>query len=172
MTNGTLAKIILTCTVAIGGGGFLVYSSVGQAQHYMQVDQLVAGKLDDWAENELKVHGHVVPGSIVEQIVGSDTQRTFLLENAGKKVRVFSRGPKPDTFKDESEVVALGRIVPAKDRQDLADKLCAKAKGTLSACPIRTDADQAWVVDASELSAKCPSRYEGAPSNKLDPTFK
>src|SRR5438045_256773 len=98
MTNATLAKIVLTGVVAVGGGGFLVYSSVGQAQHYMQVDQLVATKLDSWSDNELKIHGKVVPGSIVEEIIGSDTQRTFVLENGGKRVRVFSKGPKPDTF--------------------------------------------------------------------------
>ncbi len=173
MTNATLAKILLTGVVAVGGGGFLVYSSVGQAQHYMQVDQLVSSKADDWKDKELKVHGHVVSGSIVEEVVGAEMQRTFLLENGGKKVRVFSKGPKPDTFKDESEVVALGLLVPAKDRQGLADSLCEKAKAKNNpACPVRTDADQAYVVDASELSAKCPSRYEGGPNNKLQPTYK
>jgi cytochrome c-type biogenesis protein CcmE len=174
MTNATLAKLVLTGVVAVGGGGFLVYSSVGQAQHYMQVDQLAATKAEDWKDKELKVHGHVVAGSIVEEVLGSEMQRTFLLENGGKKVRVFSKGPKPDTFKDESEVVALGVLVPAKDRQGLADSLCekAKAKGN-AACPVHTDADQAYIVDASELSAKCPSRYaEGTPNNKLDPTYK
>ena len=171
MTNATLAKILLTGVVAVGGGGFLVYSSVGQAQHYMQVDQLVDGRIEDWTGSELKVHGKVVAGSIVEEVVGSETHRTFVLDSKGKKLRVFSKGPKPDTFKDESEVIALGRLVPAKDRQQLADQLCAKAKpGT--ACPVRSDAEQAWIVDASELSAKCPSRYEGGPTNQLDTRYK
>ncbi len=171
MTNATLAKILLTGVVAIGGGGFLVYSSVGQAQHYMQVDELTSGRLDQWKDNELKVHGHVLPGSIVEAIVGTDTARTFVLENNGKKVRVYSKGPKPDTFEDNSEVVALGRLIPAGERQSLADQLCANSKSK-TACPVHSDAEQAMVVDASELSAKCPSRYEGAPTNKLDPKFK
>ncbi len=174
MTNATLAKILLTGIVAIGGGGFLVYSSVGQAQHYMQVDQLVGGQMDKWKDNELKVHGKVIAGSIVEEVVGPKTERTFLLETNGQKVRVFSSGPVPQTFKDESDVIALGQIVPAKDKQDLADALCAKAKakGGAQACPIHADGEQSWVVDASELSAKCPSRYEGAPNNKLDTKFK
>ncbi len=170
MTNATLAKIVLTGVVAVGGGGFLVYSSVGQAQHYMQVDQLVDSKMDTWADKELKIHGKVVAGSIIEQVVHDEMQRTFVLDNAGKKVRVFAKGPKPDTFKDESEVVALGRLVPAKDRQGLADAMCGKAQA-IAGCPVHADAEQAWVVDASELSAKCPSRYEGG-TPKLDPKYK
>jgi len=177
MTNATLAKILLTGIVAIGGGGFLVYSSVGQAQHYMQVDQLVGGKegpIDKWKETDLKVHGKVIAGSIVEQVIGPKMERTFLLETNGQKIRVFHSGPVPQTFKDESDVIALGQIIPAAQRQDLATSLCekAKAKGGAAACPIKTDAEQAWVVDASELSAKCPSRYEGAPNNKLDTNYK
>ena len=174
MTNATLAKILLTGIVAIGGGGFLVYSSVGQAQHYMQVDQLVGGDIGKWKDDELKVHGKVIAGSIIDEVVGPKSQRTFLLETKGQKVRVFSYGEVPQTFGDDADVIALGRVIPAKDRQDLADQLCAKAKqkGEQKACPIVTDTEQKWVVDASELSAKCPSRYEGAPNNKLDPKFK
>jgi cytochrome c-type biogenesis protein CcmE len=177
MTNATLAKILLTGIVAVGGGGFLVYSSVGQAQHYMQVDQLVGGQIEKWKDNELKVHGKAIAGSIVEQVVGAKMQRTFLLETNGQKVRVFNAGPVPQTFGDNADVIALGQIVPAKDRQDLATAICDKAKsnpnGTgAAACPIVADAEQKWVVDASELSAKCPSRYEGTPNNKLDPTYR
>jgi cytochrome c-type biogenesis protein CcmE len=171
MTNATLAKILLTGIVVVCGGGFLVYSSVGQAQHYMQVDQLVGGEIEKWKDDELKVHGKVVPGTLV-QFVGAKTYYTFLLQTNGKKVRVFYNGPTPDNFGDESDVIALGHVVPAKDRQDLADQICTKpkSKGDM-ACPIRTDAEQKWVVDSTELSAKCPSRYEGAPNNKLDPSF-
>lgn len=174
MTNATLAKILLTGIVAIGGGGFLVYSSVGQAQHYMQVDQLVSGSIDKWKETDLKVHGKVIAGSIVEQVIGPKMERTFLLETNGQKIRVFHSGPVPQTFKDESDVIALGQVIPAAQRQDLATQLCekAKAKGGAATCPIKTDAEQQWVVDASELSAKCPSRYENAPNNKLDTNYK
>ena len=39
-------------------------------------------------------------------------------------------------------------------------------------CPIRVDAEQTMVVEATELQAKCPSKYKGADSNKLDTTYK
>jgi cytochrome c-type biogenesis protein CcmE len=170
MTNATLGKIVLTGALALGGVGFLVYSAFGDSGHYQMVDQLVVGGYDQWHEKELKVHGFVEAGSIVEAVVNQETQRTFILQKEGKKVRVFSKGPKPDTFKDQSEVVATGRLVPAKDVQALADALC-KAKPQ-PGCPIRTDAEQTYVVESSELMAKCPSKYDGATSNKLDTKFK
>jgi cytochrome c-type biogenesis protein CcmE len=61
---------------------------------------------------------------------------------------VHHTGPKPDTFKDQSEVVATGVL---------------SRQGT------------ELVVDASELSAKCPSKYEGSQTNKKlaeQPVFK
>src|SRR5438270_229731 len=147
MTNATIAKLVLTLGVAVGGGGFLIYSSVGHAQHYKMVNELVATNLADWKDKELKVHGKVVAHTIIEAVVDQEMQRTFVLEMDGKKIRVFSKGPKPDTFKEEADVVATGRLVPAAGLQGLADMLCKKGG---DACPVRTDAEQAWVVDASE----------------------
>ena len=106
MQKGTLAKIALTAVVVVGGGGFLVYSSVDHAQHYEMVDALIAGGLTHWGDTELKIHGFVQAGTIVETVVDQQMQRSFILEKDGKKIRVFSKGPKPDTFKDQSEVVA------------------------------------------------------------------
>jgi cytochrome c-type biogenesis protein CcmE len=168
----TLTKILLTIAVVLGGGGFLVYSSVSHAQHYMMVDELVKTPLEEWNGKELKVHGYVEAGSIVENVVGQVEHRSFVLQKEGKRIRVFSQGPKPDTFKDQSEVVATGRLVKASEMQALATELC-KAKGdkTPIGCPIRSDAEQTWVVDSTDLMAKCPSKYDGATSNKLDTKF-
>ena len=171
MVKGLLPKIALTVGIVAGGGGFLVYSSRSHAQHYEMVDKLVDKGIDNYKNKELKVHGYVEAGSIVESIVNQEQRRTFVLQKGGKKIRVFSVGPKPDTFKDQSEVVATGRLVASADVQKLADEICAGAKGNPS-CPIRTDAEQPMVVDSSELMAKCPSKYEGAQSNKLDTNFK
>jgi hypothetical protein len=136
------------------------------------VDELVGDGFDKWHEKELKVHGYVEAGSIVENVVGQVQHRTFVLQKNGKKLRIFSQGPKPDTFKDQSEVVATGRLLKAGDMQALADSLCKDNKAAGAACPIRTDAEQMWVVDSSDLMAKCPSKYDGATSNKLDTSFK
>jgi cytochrome c-type biogenesis protein CcmE len=136
--SNKLPKILVTVAIVIGVVGFFTYSSLGQAQHYKMVDDLLKSP-DQWVGKEMKVHGWVEPGSIDERVQGQQMVRSFVLEKSGKKIVVNHVGPKPDTFKDQSEVVATGVVV----RKD----------GVL-------------MVDASELSAKCPSKYEGAQSNK------
>ena len=136
--SNKLPKILVSVAIAFGVLGFFVYSSLGQAQHYKMVDDLMKSP-DQWVGKEMKVHGWVEPGSIKEWISDQKMVRTFTLEKGGKRIQVSHEGPKPDTFRDQSEVVATG-VVQKKD-------------GIL-------------IVDASELSAKCPSKYEGAQSNK------
>lgn len=173
MKQGTIAKLALTVAVVAGGAGFLVYSSTSHAQHYEMVDNLLAKGFDNFKGKQLKVHGIVEAGTIASATVNQETRRSFVLQKNGKKIRVFVTGPVPDTFKDASEVVATGRLLPAKDLQAVANDICAKAtdrdKGD---CPIRTDAEQEMVVEATELMAKCPSKYKGADSNKLDTQYK
>jgi cytochrome c-type biogenesis protein CcmE len=173
MKQGTLAKLALTAAVVAGGAGFLVYSSTSHAQHYEMVDNLLAKGLDTFEGKQLKVHGIVETGTIATATVNQETRRTFVLQKNGKKIRVFVTGPVPDTFKDASEVVATGRLVPASSMQSVADQICQSAKDRDKAdCPIYTDAEQDKVVDATELMAKCPSKYKGADSNKLDTTYR
>jgi cytochrome c-type biogenesis protein CcmE len=171
MDTRLLSKIGLSVLLFGGGTAALVRSSTSHAQHYEMVDALVTNGIDNYKGKELKVHGFVEAGSIVESIVDQQQRRTFVLQKSGKKIRVFSEGPKPDTFKDQSEVVATGRLIPAADVQKLADEICAHAKQAVG-CPIRTDAEQMMVVESTELMAKCPSKYEGANSNKIDTNFK
>jgi cytochrome c-type biogenesis protein CcmE len=161
MQNSTLAKIALTAAVAVAGVGFLVKSSLGSAQHYKMVDELITeGNLDQWDGKEMKVHGWVQAGSISEKVVDQETKRSFILAREGKKIRIFNKGPKPDTFKDQSEVVATGHLVAAKDAKALADSL-----------GVQIESDMPYVVDATDLMAKCPSKYDGAQGNrKLEPT--
>ncbi len=155
MQNSTVLKIVLTAAVAVGGVVFFVKSGIGSTQTYMMVDELMAGDLARYEGKEMKVHGWVLAGSITEKVANQETVRTFVLQKSGKKIRVFSRGPKPDTFKDQSEVVATGRVVAAATMKDLAKSL-----------DTQLEPDLAYVVDATELQAKCPSKYDGAQSNK------
>jgi cytochrome c-type biogenesis protein CcmE len=132
MKKQTLSKLLLTASVIVGGGGFLFYSSVGNAQHYKMVDDLMKAP-HDWVGHEMKVHGWVQPGSIKEQIVGQEMHRSFTLQHSGKKIFVTHIGPKPDTFRDQSEVVASGNLVQ--------------------------QADGTYQFEAKDLMAKCPSKY-------------
>lgn len=146
MNKKTLLKLLLTVSIVLLCGGFLFYSSVGNAQHYKMVNDLMKAP-DDWVGREMKVHGWVQAGSIKEQIVDQEMHRSFVLQHSGKRISVTHIGPKPDTFRDQSEVVASGNLILQKDGS--------------------------YKFEAKELMAKCPSKYEGAQSNKKleDPVF-
>ena len=131
-------KILLTVAVVVGGASFLLYSSISEAEYYKHVDEVVADPAE-WAGKTVMVHGFVKAGSIDERIVGTKTKRQFTLEYRGHEIQVRSEGPKPDTFRDQAEVVAKGSIVAEN--------------GT-------------YVVEATSLSAKCPSKYDGATRTK------
>jgi cytochrome c-type biogenesis protein CcmE len=158
----TITKLGLTACVVVGGSGFLIYSSIGHASHYVAVDELVGDGFDRWLGKDLKIRGTVKPSSLVEAVIDQQTERSFVLQVNGREVRVFSRGPKPDTFTNDAEVIAQGRIVAASELQPRADALC---KTHVRGCPIRADAEHVSVIDASDLSAKCPDHYDGARSN-------
>jgi cytochrome c-type biogenesis protein CcmE len=168
------AKVGITVLVLATAFGVLLYTSLGESrQFYKYTDEVMASPAE-WQGKSLQVHGFVVPGSIAMK--PGTLEYRFDMQRNGKVMRAFYTGIVPDTFKDESEVVAFGRLVPAAEMQAVADKICAKPKKeTVPAasvqCPIRTDAEQALVVDATELSAKCPSKYEGA-RKPTDTNFK
>ena len=127
------AKILLSVAVLAVGGGLLVRSSIAEADYYKHVHEVQANP-GRYAGKRLKVHGFVEAGSIEEKIVGHDVTRSFVLEYQGERIRVTHKGPKPDTFRDLAEVVAAGKLVEKPDGE--------------------------MVVEASELMAKCPSKYE------------
>ena len=126
-------KILLSVAVLAVGGGLLIRSSIAEADYYKHVHEVQADPAR-YTGKRLKVHGFVEAGSIDEKIVGHDVTRTFVLEYQGQRIRVRHKGPKPDTFRDLAEVVAAGKLVKQPDGE--------------------------LVVEASELMAKCPSKYE------------
>lgn len=174
MKQGTAAKLALTVAVVAGGAGFLVYSSTNNAQHYEMVDALITKGFDQFKDKQIKVHGNVKAATIAVATVNQETRRMFVLTKGGKDIRVFVTGPVPDTFKDASEVVATGRLVTSTNMQQVVDAICQNVKDPRDKgdCPARADAEQTMVVEATELMAKCPSKYKGADSNKLDTTYK
>jgi len=159
MTKATAAKLGLTGVVVVGIG-FMIHSSIANGQRFENLDALTAGDLQRWDGQDLKVGGWVEPRSLVEKVIAQETHRTFLMHGlAGRKMRVFSTGPKPDTFQDESEVVSTGRVVPASELANEAALL------SVSLHPGE------YVIQANDLSAKCPSRYEGMRPNQKDFKF-
>ena len=139
MHRSTLAKLALTIVVGISAVGFFFYSSQNHTSRYKMVDQVMAAP-QQWMGKPMQVHGWVEPGSIQEDIIAQETVRTFVLANNGQRLMVRNKGPKPDSFRDRSEVVAEGKIVDEHGQP---------------------------VMIATSLMAKCPSKYQGASKDKL-----
>jgi cytochrome c-type biogenesis protein CcmE len=135
----TTVKVLLSIAVIAGVVGFFRFSARGHTSHYKMVEEVMVAP-SSWVGKPLKVHGFVEPGTIDEKVVDQETVRSFVLEHKGKRILVRNKGPKPDTFKDRSEVVAEGKIVEENGEP---------------------------VLVATNLMAKCPSKYEGAPKDKL-----
>lgn len=125
-------KVLLTLAVIVGGIATIVYSSMSEAEFYKHVHEVLQDP-ERYENTTLKVHGFVEAGSIEEEIRDQNSYRTFILSYQGQRIRVNHSGTKPDTFRDLSEVVARGTIVKR---------------------------DGEYMLDAVELMAKCPSKYE------------
>jgi cytochrome c-type biogenesis protein CcmE len=145
-------KILLSVAVIGGGIGMLIYSSMAEADYYKHVHE-VSAEPERWSDKGLKLHGFVEAGSVDERIIEDATVRTFILEYQGERMRVRHKGPKPDTFRELSEVVAQGRLVKQASGEYAGE----------------------YLLEASELMAKCPSKYEeerrvlGAPAGNKSP---
>jgi len=135
----TALKVGITIAILAGVVGFFKYSARGHTSHYKMVDEVMLS-YGQWVGKPMKVHGWVEAGSIDEKIVDQETVRAFVLEHKGKRILVRNKGPKPDSFRDKSEVVAEGKIIEENGQP---------------------------VLVADNLMAKCPSKYEGAPREKL-----
>jgi cytochrome c-type biogenesis protein CcmE len=81
-------------------------------------------------DREFQVHGRVVPGTI-KQKKGGSGDYTFEIEHEGKRMKVHYTDMVPDTFMENGEVVLVARV--------------------------STDGS---TLESSQMSAKCPSKYE------------
>ena len=117
--------------------GSLVWLAVGGVKdtkaYYKTIPELA--KMGPAAQHErLRVGGDVQPGSIVKTAAGT----SFVLHQGAQTLRVLYTGtdPLPDTFKDNAQALAYGRL---------------GSDGTF---------------EASTIQAKCASKYEAKPSQR------
>ncbi len=115
--------------------GSLVWLAVGgvkqTAAYYKTIPELQ--QMGSAAQHErLRVGGDVQPGSIVK----SGMAVSFILHQGAKKLNVIYSGsdPLPDTFKDNAQALADGRLGPD------------------------------GVFQANKIQAKCASKYEAKPN--------
>jgi cytochrome c-type biogenesis protein CcmE len=131
MDKKKAVKVGITAAIVLGGLVFLFQSGLASGDYMKNVDEVV-GDQRGWQGKRLKVHGFVVPGSIMKRIAGNQTEFKFKVQHKGKVMDAHYIGVVPDEFKDDGEVVCTGK---------LADN------GTLEVAP-------------SGVLAKCPSKYE------------
>jgi len=135
----TIVKVLLSVAILAGVVGFFRYTARGHTSHYKMVDEVMIS-YGQWVGKPMKVHGYVEPGSIDERVVDQEMVATYNHEHNGKRITLRNKGTKSDSFKDRSEVVAEGKIVEEGGQP---------------------------VLISDNLMAKCPSKYQGAPKDKL-----
>jgi cytochrome c-type biogenesis protein CcmE len=124
-------RIGIAIAIILGTIGWLAYSGYGSSKsYYVTIAEL--GKMGDKAyKSNLRLEGFVKPGS-VEQ---NGTNVTFVLDEfeshspkagTGRVLTVIYKGtePPPDTFKDDSQALAIGTF--GRDGRFHANELQAK----------------------------------------------
>lgn len=114
-TSGKNLRISIAVVIILGTIGWLAYSGYGSSKsYYVTIAEL--GKMGNKAyTSNLRVEGFVQPGSIQQD----GTHVTFVMNEfeshspkaaTGHLLKVSYKGtePPPDTFKDDSQALALG----------------------------------------------------------------
>jgi cytochrome c-type biogenesis protein CcmE len=123
-------KIIIATVLILGTVAYLAVTGVRDNKSYYVTITELQGMGNKAYTRHLRVAGNVAPGSIER----SGTNATFTLLEQGKTLRVVYKGsePPPDTFKDESQALAVGTF------------------------------GHDGVFHATQLQAKCASKYAPA----------
>ena len=117
--------------------GSLVWLAIGGVKdtkaYYKTIPELAQMGAEAHGER-LRVGGDVEPGSIQKSAVGV----TFVLHQGAQTLKVLYSGsdPLPDTFRDNSQALADGRLDPD------------------------------GVFEANKIQAKCASKYEAKPQQR------
>jgi cytochrome c-type biogenesis protein CcmE len=138
MRKSTRNKLTITLVVAVLGMTFLVYSVLANSGRDKWADEIMQDK-QAWVGKKVRVLGYLEAGTLDKKIVDQKTMATFVIEKNGKRIPVEFTGEVPTTLTDHAETAALGHL------EDRGGEL---------------------VLIATEVSAKCPSKYEGADSNR------
>ncbi len=128
----TAWKIVLTVLVSATAVSGVLWASLGEgAEYYKHVDEARASQ-DRLTGKRLRVHGNVVPGTIVHQAGTLDYR--FTLESKTPRphatMNVDFHGIAPDLFKEGAEVIAAGVL-----------------------------GSGGW-LKSDRIETKCPSKYE------------
>ena len=141
----TYAKFGAIVLVVVGVLAWLALGGVSESKTYYKTISEIQQMGDQAHAKRVRVDGYVVPGSIVR----NGAQVSFVMhqdpsnrQHDATTLKVVYSGidPLPDTFKDDAQAMADGRL---------------GADG---------------VFQANKIQAKCASKYEAKPQMKTDAT--
>jgi len=130
---------------------YLAYTGVKESQSYYVTIKELRGMGDSAYSKHLRVSGFVKPGTIKQ----SGTHADFVLLENGLELPVSYKGsePAPDTFKDNSQALAIGDM--GKDGVFRANQLQAKCASKYVAQQDGTAAQTpATAAPAGQMPAK------------------
>lgn len=127
-------KIIVATVLILGTVAYLAFTGVRDNKSYYVTISELQGMGNKAYTRHLRVAGNVAPGSIHR----TGTNAAFNLLEQGRTLHVVYNGtePPPDTFKDESQALAVGTY------------------------------GHDGVFHATQLQAKCASKYAPAANQK------
>jgi cytochrome c-type biogenesis protein CcmE len=141
-------RVGIAVVIILGTIGWLASTGFRQSKSYYVTIAELGGMGDKAYKSNLRVEGFVKPGSIEQ----NGTHVTFVMNEfeshnpkagAGRVIKVSYKGsePPPDTFKDDSQALAVGTY--GRD----------------------------GVFHANELQAKCASKYAPGQPNQSQPAM-
>lgn len=143
----TYVKFGLLVVAILGVLGWLAMGGVTANKTYYKTISEVRGMGDQAQVKRLRVDGYVVPGSIVR----NGAAVSFLMHqdpsnrtSDAMRLKVIYNGidPLPDTFKDDAQTIADGKL--GADGIFVANKIQAKCASKYEAKPqLKTDANRA-----------------------------
>lgn len=127
--SGSPVRFLFGTVIIVSAVAWLAFSSFEEQVFYHTVGEALA-QHEELSERQFRIKGDVVPGShLIRE--GTLDQHIFRIVDGEYAIDVSFNGILPDTFSDNAEVIALGRMA-GPDR-----------------------------FEAVEVMAKCASRYEG-----------
>lgn len=132
------SQFIIAAFIVLATLAWLAVSGVRESKTYYVTIKELQGMGDEALSKRLRVAGNVLPGSIKRQ--GKRVE--FVLVEEGLRMPVVYTGtePLPDTFVDDSQALADGRLT------------------------------REGVFEAKKIQAKCASKYEAKPGRPAGTT--
>ncbi len=124
-------KFAIVGGLILGAIALLMFNGVNSAMIYYYTVPEVYAKGLELSDRGIRVAGYVQPGSIQKESSKSRVEFVVFEKNSEDTLPVVYEGLVPDTFKDHAEVVVTGKFSASES-----------------------------VFHASEVLAKCPSKYE------------